>query len=144
MPSVRIPNGIGTRDARNWVSNPSLGAMTWLSLRRQLKYLPMMDSPTQNSTQGVTAHAGHYHRFRMSKPVSQCHHITPTRSSDGSDAGDDRTRDDAGHCALGRPRWQLPDGAAFVHDASELGQAPMAADSSPSVGSRRCDLDGRR
>src|SRR5713101_9254398 len=41
MPSARIPNGIGKRDARNWVSNPSLGAMTWLSLRRQLKYLPM-------------------------------------------------------------------------------------------------------
>src|SRR5712691_9843566 len=46
MPSVRIPNGIGTRDARNWVSNPSLGAMTWLSLRRQLKYLPMIGSLT--------------------------------------------------------------------------------------------------
>src|SRR5712691_10362139 len=103
-----------------------------------------MDSPTQNSTQGATAHAGHYHRFRVSKPVSQCHHVTPTRSSDGSDAVDDRTRDDAGHCALGRPRWQLPDGAAFVHDESELGQAPMAADSSPSVRARRCDLDGRR
>jgi hypothetical protein len=28
MPSARIPNGIGTRDARSWVSNPSLGAMT--------------------------------------------------------------------------------------------------------------------
>src|SRR5207245_2681993 len=94
-----------------------------------------MDSPTQNSTQGATAHAGHYHRFRVSKPVSQCHHVTLTRSSDGSDAVDDRTRDDAGHGALGRPRWQLPDGAAFVHDAPELGQAPMAADSSPSVGS---------
>src|SRR5262249_13438760 len=42
MLSARIPNGIGTRDARSWVSNPSLGAMTWLSLRRQLKYLPIV------------------------------------------------------------------------------------------------------
>src|SRR5712691_6904839 len=48
MPSVRIPNGIGTRDARNWVSNPSLGAMTWLSLRRQLKYLPMIPPYTKH------------------------------------------------------------------------------------------------
>src|SRR5712691_7729527 len=41
MPSARIPNGIGTRGARSWVSTPALGAMTWLSLRRRLKYLPM-------------------------------------------------------------------------------------------------------
>src|SRR6266849_2944401 len=41
MPSALIPNGSGKRDARSWVSNPSLGAMTWLSLRRRLKYLPM-------------------------------------------------------------------------------------------------------
>ena len=26
-------------------------------------------------------------------------------SDDGSNDVDDRTRDDAGHCALGRPRW---------------------------------------
>src|SRR6266851_4032852 len=41
MPSALIPNGSGKRDARSWVSNPYLGAMTWLSLRRRLKYLPM-------------------------------------------------------------------------------------------------------
>src|SRR5713101_10050411 len=52
MPNARIPNGIGKRDARSWVSNPSLGAMTWLSLRRRLKYLPMYPtypSPVQLS-----------------------------------------------------------------------------------------------
>src|SRR5262249_43069028 len=43
MPSARIPNGIGKRDARSWVSNPSVGAMTWLRLRRRLKYLPMSE-----------------------------------------------------------------------------------------------------
>ena len=28
MPNARIPNVIDKRDARSWVSNPSLGAMT--------------------------------------------------------------------------------------------------------------------
>src|SRR5262249_44512914 len=41
MLSAHIPSEIGTRDAHSWVSNPSLGAMTGLSLRRRLKYLPM-------------------------------------------------------------------------------------------------------
>src|SRR5437879_9190778 len=41
MPSARIPNVIGKRDACSWASSPSWGAMTSSNLRRRLKYLPM-------------------------------------------------------------------------------------------------------
>src|SRR5437867_6806646 len=99
--------------------------------------------PQPNSTRGATAHAGYYHRFSLFKPVSRSYHTAPTPSDNGSDDVDDRTRDDAGHCALGWPRWQLPDGTTIVQDQSQLEYAAMDGDSSPSVGSRRCDRDGR-
>src|SRR5438093_8434981 len=41
MPDALIPNEIDRRDARSWVSNPTLKMMTQSSLRRPLKYLPM-------------------------------------------------------------------------------------------------------
>ena len=42
MPDALIPNEIDRRDARSWVSNPALKMMTQSSLRRPLKYLPMI------------------------------------------------------------------------------------------------------
>src|SRR6267378_2104930 len=69
--------------------------------------------PQPNSTRGATSHAGYYHRFSLFKPVSRSYHTAPTPSDNGSDDVDDRTRDDAGHCALGWPRWQLPDGTTI-------------------------------
>src|SRR5712692_1723391 len=102
------------------------------------------DDPTQLSPRGATTHAGYSHRFHLFKPVSGSYHATPTPSGDGSDVVDDRTRDYEGPFPLDRPRWQLPNGPTFFQYQYQLVQAPMGADSSPSVGARRCDLDGRR
>ena len=52
--------------------------------------------------------------------------------------------DDAGAVPLVWSRRQLPDDPTFFPYPHALGQAAMGADSSPSVGSRRCDFDGRR
>src|SRR6266851_2306823 len=70
MPSARIPNGIGKRDARNWVSNPSLGAMTWLSLRRQLKYLPMSVDSTHNCSTELRSIPEALHKLLLTNSIS--------------------------------------------------------------------------
>src|SRR6266446_7332640 len=104
-----------------------------------------MDSPTQpNSTQGATAHAGHYGPFRVFKPVSGPYHPASARAGERRDVINNRPRDDAGAVALGWQRRELSDDPTFFHDQSELEQGAMGADSPPSLRSRRCDLNGRR
>src|SRR6266702_480444 len=108
-----------------------------------LNYMRLHDYSSRNSRQHwINASNGKIsHLF---KPVSGSYHATPTPSGGGSDVVDDRMRDYEGPFPLDRPRWQLPNGTTFFPYQYQLVQAPMGADSSPSVGARRCDRDGRR
>ena len=85
-----------------------------------------------------------YDGFHLFKPVSGSCHATPTPSGDGSDAVADRRRHYAGPFPLDQPRWQLPNGPTFFSYQYQLVSAPLGAESSPAVGARRGDLEGRR
>src|SRR5712691_12628223 len=102
---------------------------------RQGSYTPCrIWIPQSHPTPGATAHAGYYGLFSLFTLVSGYHHATPTESSDRSDAGDDRTRDNERPVPLGRQRGQLSDDPTVLYDQYQLGHPPMGADSPPSVG----------